>query len=116
LEELVSDGVNFEAILKYLEEESSFENERSKLEILETNSEILQSISFFVVEVDGSFYFRRFLNSAFLKQTKIVTSYDSTAGTLDMINKKLVVFDTTFDFYLESGNDSVLINNSTNFE
>lgn len=116
LEELKNDGVNFKVIHHYLEEELPFENDRAKLEILETNNEILESISFFVAEVDGIFYFRRFLNSAFLKQTKIVTAYDSTANTLDMINKKLVVFDTTFDFYLESGSDIVLINNSTNFE
>ncbi|WP_404336592.1 Kiwa anti-phage protein KwaB-like domain-containing protein [Planococcus rifietoensis] len=116
LEELKNDGVNFKVIHYYLEEESPFENDLAKLKILETNNEILESISFFIVEVDGSFYFRRFLNSAFLKQTKIVTAYDSTANTLDMINKKLVVFDTTFDFYLESGSNEVLINNSINFE
>ncbi|QTD39474.1 Kiwa anti-phage protein KwaB-like domain-containing protein [Sporosarcina sp. Te-1] len=87
--------------------------------VIENNSQekdLPFQVSFYVIVHNEKFYFRKHMNNAFLKETKLAFEYNYEAELFDSFDKKLMVIDSTFDFYYQIDDAYLTIRNTSNFE
>lgn len=72
------------------------------------------SYSYMIYKIENDVFIKRFDGNKLLSENSLIGEFNEQ--TLDKTNKKILVFDGSFDFYFNLDSDQVVIKNSSRFE